>query len=495
MFDEQENKNLENLNNWKKEAWNETRYDKEVYINRYENFLCMKDESMEMLKERFWELIIKLDKHKVWYSTDDKKLKFVEALPLEWNKFVNNELKRDSRLSRIDLRSLLNTVTNHQFHENADKRKLLDDLKEESGKIDLNIIIEIRKRIDVCLAAKKNMRYDIKRGCYIDKDSNPLDFVKLFCAGTYEKMIEDGSKCEKSEADSMKLLKDVESLTLENNTLKNEKKADDEHIQGLRLNCEKLRFDHSAQMPNQGYKKRNDYHKATQCYDLSVWYENGIRYEREKRYDNRVCYSCGYQGHIAVNCQRWNYETRRCFNCNIRGHIARDCPRRSMGRSRAESQRMAKKPVNVKPKGQKVQEPKVQEQKVQETKVKLSQGQKDRLRKKRKKAREYLERILSSGSPDKSNNSADETIHSTTESSKPNSSDANLRTKKDEKKVGDESDMSKSDKPPSGDESDRSKSDKPHSGNDSGSTKPEEPVVEVKTIKPKAGQAWVDLFK
>ena len=67
MFDEQENKNLENLNNWKKEAWNETRYDKEVYIKRYENFLCMKDESMEMLKERFWELIIKLEKHKVWY--------------------------------------------------------------------------------------------------------------------------------------------------------------------------------------------------------------------------------------------------------------------------------------------------------------------------------------------------------------------------------------------------------------------------------------------
>ena len=123
------------------------------------------------------------------------------------------------------------------------------------------------------------------------------------------------------------------------------------------------RFDHSAQMPNQGYKKRNDYHKATQCYDLSVWYENGIRYEREKRYDNRMCYSCGYQGHIAVNCQSRRFETRRCYNYHIKGHIARDCPRRSMGRSRAESQRMAKKPVNVKPKGQKVQEPKVQEQK------------------------------------------------------------------------------------------------------------------------------------
>ncbi|KAJ0827589.1 hypothetical protein HanRHA438_Chr17g0827631 [Helianthus annuus] len=130
MFDEQENMNLENLNNWKKEAWNETRYDKEVYIKRYENFLCMKDESMEMLKERFWELIIKLEKHKIYHSKDERILKFVDALPLEWDKFVN-ELKRDSSLLRFDLRSFINTITSHQFHGNADKRKLLDEIKEE----------------------------------------------------------------------------------------------------------------------------------------------------------------------------------------------------------------------------------------------------------------------------------------------------------------------------------------------------------------------------
>ncbi|MFS8026478.1 putative transcription factor interactor and regulator CCHC(Zn) family [Helianthus anomalus] len=264
------------------------------------------------------------------------------------------------------------------------------------------------------------------------------------------------------------------------------------------------RFDHSAQMPNPT-NMRKEYHKATQCYDLSVWYENDTRYEREKRYDNRVCYSCGYQGHIAVNCQSRNFETRRCYDCQIRGHIARDCPRRSTGRSRVESQRMAKKPVNVKPKELKVSEQKakaqkVQEPKVQETKVKLSQGQKDKLRKKRKKAREYLERILSPGSSVGKNKSTDESVHSTAKSSKPSSSDANLRTKKKIKKKvtlsGNESVSSETKEPHVGDESDRSKSDKPHSGNDSGSSKPEEPSFEVKLSKsPKAGQAWVNLFK
>ncbi|KAJ0615542.1 putative transcription factor interactor and regulator CCHC(Zn) family [Helianthus annuus] len=58
------------------------------------------------------------------------------------------------------------------------------------------------------------------------------------------------------------------------------------------------RFDHSAQKTNPTIKRRKEYHQAKQCFDLSVWCDNG------DWYDNRVCYKCGYQGHIAVNCQR-----------------------------------------------------------------------------------------------------------------------------------------------------------------------------------------------
>ncbi|KAM0064382.1 putative transcription factor interactor and regulator CCHC(Zn) family [Helianthus debilis subsp. tardiflorus] len=202
-------------------------------------------------------------------------------------------------------------------------------------------------------------------------------------------------------------------------------------------------FDHSAQKSNQAYGKRwnedsseinlrddrkrrsHDYHKANQCYDLSVWYGNGVLYESEKRYDNRVCYSCGYQGHIAVNYQSQWFETRRCFQCQIKGHIAKDCPMRSKERSRAKSQKMEKKSVSVKFKKQKVQELKVQEQKVQEKKIKLSQVQKDKLRKKRKKARKCLERILSSDKTSTSDKSSDKSSCSpkNDKSSKTNSSD------------------------------------------------------------------------
>ncbi|KAM0058586.1 putative transcription factor interactor and regulator CCHC(Zn) family [Helianthus debilis subsp. tardiflorus] len=323
---------------------------------------------------------------------------------------------------------------------------------------------------------------------------------------------------QKQKVKNLKIVQNKNKSSSDQSSNRNQKPQKLKNENSKIVGNEWCRFDHSAQEPNPTIRKRKEYHHARQCFDLSVWYENG------DRHDNRVCYNCGYQGHIAVNCQRQRFESRRCYNCQIKGHIARDCPRKSSERLRVNSQKLAKKPVTVKPKvlkvsEQHVKEQKVQEPKVQEKKVKLSQGQKDKLRKKRKKAREYLEKILSSGSPDRSKKSADESIHSTTKSSKPNSSDANLRTKeeikKKEKKVGDESDMSKSDKPPSGDESGSSKSDKPHSGNDSGSSKPEEPVIEEKSENsgltmddtnfppllnknsksPKDSQAWVNLFK
>ena len=162
------------------------------------------------------------------------------------------------------------------------------------------------------------------------------------------------------------------------------------------------------------------------------------------------------------------------------------------------------KSVKVKPHEQKVLKPKVQEQTIQEKKFKLSQGQKDKLRKKRKKAREYLEKILSSGSSVDKNKSSDESTPSIAKSSKTNSSDRNLRMKEEKKK-----------KKMVGDESDVSKSDKPHSGNESGVVKPEEPYIEVKvensgltmddanfppllnknSKSPKDRHAWVNLFK
>ncbi|MFS7917091.1 hypothetical protein Hanom_Chr03g00184961 [Helianthus anomalus] len=62
----------------------------------------------------------------------------------------------------------------------------MEKVKMNLDKMNLDVIDEINRRIIVCWTAKRYLIYDNKRGCYIDKNANPLDFVKIFCAGTYE---------------------------------------------------------------------------------------------------------------------------------------------------------------------------------------------------------------------------------------------------------------------------------------------------------------------
>ncbi|MFS7910519.1 putative transcription factor interactor and regulator CCHC(Zn) family [Helianthus anomalus] len=427
-----------------------------------------------------------------------------------WIKLENKNLKENESKFQEQIKILTN------------EKSVLENLKnenEESIKSHLDRISQLENeaknsRIKIDELEKKLIGFVTKSDSLKFPCPKPINSVKIDCDDKSDDKIVKSEKqksqksvlqsTEKGECSKQKpLKKKVEQKQQDSKNSSDRSSNQQKKLQKIKNENSKIvgnkwcRSDHSASKPNPA-NLRKEYNQAKQCYDLSVWTKNG------DRYDNRVCYSCGYHGHIAVNCQYWSYETRRCFNCNIKGHIARDCPRKSNERLRVNSQKMAKIPVKVKPQEQKVLKPKVQEQSTQEKKVKLSQGQKDRLRKKRKKAREYLDKILSSGSPDRKNKSSDESTSSAAKSSKMNSSDTNLRTKKEEKK-----------KKMVGDESDRSKSDKSPAGNDSGSSKPEEPLVEVKkensglmmddenfppllnknSKSPKDHQAWVNLFK
>ncbi|KAM0037746.1 hypothetical protein Hdeb2414_s0013g00406881 [Helianthus debilis subsp. tardiflorus] len=129
--------------------------------------------------------------------------------------------------------------------EKKKKKELLDEIERNSENISLDEFSELINRVREGITKIEESKKDETSKC------------EVVC-----------SKCEKSEADSVKLLKDVESLTLENNTLKNEKKTDDEQIQGLRSSCEKLRSDNdqllksleSLLLENNNFKKlENDF--------------------------------------------------------------------------------------------------------------------------------------------------------------------------------------------------------------------------------------------
>ncbi|MFS8023207.1 hypothetical protein Hanom_Chr16g01448781 [Helianthus anomalus] len=158
------------------------------------------------------------------------------------------------------------------MYENDKKKKeLMNEIKKNLDKMSLDVIVEIEKRIYVCLVAKNVMKYDIKRGCYIDENMNPLDFVKFFCARTYKTETKQIPKKEESEElvslNSEPVLNkevvvnapifdhssdeesDGESVQVEKTQVekipafKVEKKADDIQILEMCLNCEKSKSD------------------------------------------------------------------------------------------------------------------------------------------------------------------------------------------------------------------------------------------------------------
>ncbi|KAJ0507164.1 hypothetical protein HanIR_Chr11g0503321 [Helianthus annuus] len=122
--------------------------------------------------------------------------------------------------------------------EKKKKKELLDEIERNSENISLDEFSELINRVREGITKIEESKKDETSKC------------EVVC-----------SKCEKSEADSTKLLKDVESLTLENNTLKNEKKADGEQILKLRSDNDKLlKSLESLLLENNNFKKlENDF--------------------------------------------------------------------------------------------------------------------------------------------------------------------------------------------------------------------------------------------
>ncbi|MFS7935229.1 hypothetical protein Hanom_Chr05g00401021 [Helianthus anomalus] len=230
MFDEKENGYLKRLNDW---FWfdSDENGNKKFWIIRRENFLCKKDESLEKLEVRFDDLIDKLKGFEVKISDAEKILLFADALPVEWKEFLN-KLKMDSKLLKFSPKDFIRETKNHNYENCKKKKHLMDEIKKYLEEMSLDVIFEINERIKVCLAAKHFFKYDIKRVCYIDENMNPLNIGNVFLVGTFRKKSsqkESSSgtvclKCDKSEADNVKRLKDLEILTLENKILKQKEK-------------------------------------------------------------------------------------------------------------------------------------------------------------------------------------------------------------------------------------------------------------------------------
>ncbi|MFS7951727.1 hypothetical protein Hanom_Chr07g00598541 [Helianthus anomalus] len=187
MFEEKENHDLKEINDWYRGYFSSyyQNVSEKIWVNRFECSMCKKNEHLDDLEKRFNRLIDHLNEHNIILSEAEIVSKFANALPVECDEFLEN-LKRNIIFSKLPLYKFISKLKTHRYDNERKKKELMTELEKNLKEISLNVLVEIRRRFYECLAAKRKLNYDMKRGCYIDENMNPFDFVKLFCAGTYK---------------------------------------------------------------------------------------------------------------------------------------------------------------------------------------------------------------------------------------------------------------------------------------------------------------------
>ncbi|MFS8023816.1 hypothetical protein Hanom_Chr16g01455961 [Helianthus anomalus] len=125
MFDEMENNELVRINEWFEEVWHLKYEDqKNIYVKRFEHFLCKKNESLNQLKKRYDILLNNLKEFKIRKLNAGQISKFVEALPLEWDEFLI-ELKKNSRFSSFYLHEFVYELQIRDCEINKKRKDLI----------------------------------------------------------------------------------------------------------------------------------------------------------------------------------------------------------------------------------------------------------------------------------------------------------------------------------------------------------------------------------
>ena len=229
VFDEQENNMLEDFNNWYMRNM-DTDYrnvSSDIWAKSFELFICQKDETLNEMETRFKILTDNLWCTGIRMTNNEHISKLTTALPAKWDEFMV-ELKQKDFFPELFPYQFFNEVNAEYYKEEKKRMDFLSEMEKNLNKLELDVLIEVDKRVCGFLATKSTLKYDIKRKCYIDDSMNPFDFVKLFRAGTYkmetkdtpknEESVESGSsssasvcsKCDSFKTENDKLLKDAE---------------------------------------------------------------------------------------------------------------------------------------------------------------------------------------------------------------------------------------------------------------------------------------------
>ncbi|MFS8007126.1 hypothetical protein Hanom_Chr14g01257341 [Helianthus anomalus] len=87
----------------------------------------------------------------------EKISKFADALATEWDEFLKN-IRKDFSFSMLSLYGFISKLKSHKYENEKKKKALIKDIEKDLEKINLDMVIEMKRRVNVCLAAKSNLK-------------------------------------------------------------------------------------------------------------------------------------------------------------------------------------------------------------------------------------------------------------------------------------------------------------------------------------------------
>ncbi|MFS8020292.1 hypothetical protein Hanom_Chr15g01413851 [Helianthus anomalus] len=131
-------------------------------------FLCKKTEKLDELENRFESLLDHIKRYEIGMSNAEKISKFADVLPAEWDEFLIN-LKKDSRFSNFYPKEFIRELKTHKYENDKKKKNLINEIEKNLDEMSVDVILEMKRRVNMCIVAKNVLKYDIKKGRYIDE--------------------------------------------------------------------------------------------------------------------------------------------------------------------------------------------------------------------------------------------------------------------------------------------------------------------------------------
>ncbi|XP_022040137.1 uncharacterized protein LOC110942674 [Helianthus annuus] len=133
----------------------------DIWTKSFELFICQKEETLKEIENRFKILTDNMCYRGIRMSNDEYLSKLTTALPAKWDKFMV-ELKQRDFFPELFPHQFFNEVRAEWYKEEKKRREFLSKMEKNLNKLELDVLIEVDKRVCGFLATKRIDKMETK---------------------------------------------------------------------------------------------------------------------------------------------------------------------------------------------------------------------------------------------------------------------------------------------------------------------------------------------